>query len=450
MPPFPVEIFARVFPFVSDDPTTWYNLAQTNGQLHGISKALGGPFKWPDTLVSWEDDDDDPSEHYVHQVKFSQDGRYMAIMLRVYENPQAVQYHRVVRVLDMREKTNNNICQPIQDLPMGRSTPFTAYCGNYFVACEPRRVRVFELDAQLNCYHQIQELPSVDRIVGIQCYHDEQQDPKIALQTENATHGGQAQNDNVNGATCTLTVWGLLNGQFQREIPYHGSANFCISNDDRVFACIDREQDGRPVTVIYFGGNDDRISNNTRQHDDYHGQARTYTMDLPGNPRRHWIDTCKFSPDGQRLAVLTELYIFQLDTSVEPPEWIHGAGIAPDGCTFSGQLQYSPDSQRIMAHARTPWDNVYRNDNHQEHLNTIQVWDAPLMQLQATKGFHDLVGSVGLSSDGKFVIVIQGDATDVFRSAIARIVTRYVAAMEDYNPYPESGAHDIDDLLVVT
>jgi len=62
--------------------------------------------------------------------------------------------------------------------------------------------------------------------------------------------------------------------------------------------------------------------------------------------------------------------------------------------------------------------------------------------LLATKRFYDHVGSVGISSGGKFVVAIQGDETDVFRSPIARVVIKYIAAMDDFNPYPESGGDE--------
>ena len=103
-------------------------------------------------------------------------------------------------------------------------------------------------------------------------------------------------------------------------------------------------------------------------------------------------------------------------------------------------MEYTPDSQRVLAHARTPWQQNLHNDDN-DNLNTIQIWNAveAPYNLIATKGFHDLVGSVGLSPDGKFVIVIQGDESDVFRSPIARIVARYIAAMDDYTPYPITG-----------
>ena len=417
-PSLPIEVFARVFPLLHDDPKSWYNLAHSNRQLYQISKAMfGSPRKWPDLLVDFEQSVQHANfDYYVHQVKYSPDGMHIALMLRVYEGSDATDYYRVVRIIDIGTK------EPIQDIAVGRSTPFTAYCGQYFIAVEPRLVRVF--DSQQD-YKEIQVIPTVDRIVGIRAYDDDDSNhPKIALQTEHPDME----------AHCTLIVWDLLLGVFLTEIPYQGAALFDMSEDGKIFACMDGGFDvrERPVRVIFI---DDTTSEEG---------CRTYVMNLPNtcSPRRSWIDRCKFSPDGQRLAVLTEDRIFQMDMTVEPPQWIDGCClIAPDNCTFSGQLQFSPYSKRIVAHSRTPWDNVYRaNEN---NLNTIQIWDANnSFQLLATKGFHDLVGSVGVSPDGKFVVVVQGDESDVFRSPIARIVTRYIAAMDDYSPYPETGAEE--------
>jgi len=455
----PLEVLAKVFPFLRNDATSWYTLAHCgNRQLHQISRAVRPPRKWPDLLVNWErnndddDNDDNYFDYYVHQVKYSpprptlptqgsqnnkneaSGGRHMAIMLRIYKGREAVNYHRVVRIVDIDQG-------PIQDIPVGRSTPFTAYCGDYFVAAEPRRVCVYKytddssssLQQQQSTtttehYQLVNVLPSVDRIVGIRVFDESK--PKIVLQTES---GGD---DFAEEPTYTLAVWGLLEGgRFEGILPYTGKSSFCLSEDCRVFCCMDGGSEGRSVTSYFFQPNTSGYC--------YGGP---YILDLPGNPRRSWIDACKLSPDGTRCAVLTEDVIFQLDVSVEPPQWIEGCCFrAPDGCAFSGQVEYTPDSKRLVAHARTNWTNVYNNDNTMDGgddtLNTIQIWNAaeapyPLL---ATKGFHDLVGSVGLSPDAKFVIVIQGDESDVFRSAIQRIVTRYIGAMEDHIPYPETG-----------
>lgn len=117
---------------------------------------------------------------------------------------------------------------------------------------------------------------------------------------------------------------------------------------------------------------------------------------------------------------MTEDRIFLLDVTVQPPQWIEECClVAPDNCTFSGQILYTPNSQRILAHARSPWDNVGQEGN----LNTVQIWDAHNNLLLATKGFNDLVGSVGVSVRMEsFVVVIQGDESDIFRSLTARMV----------------------------
>jgi WD40 repeat protein len=411
MSSLPVEILAQAFAFLVDDAKSYCSLARANKELYHIAQALGGPYKWPDLL--FEHDNTTTQKHYVHQVKYSQNKRHVAIMLRVYENEQSTNFHRLVRILDIAHCNTSTTtgCQSIQDIPMARMTPFTTYCGNYFVAVEPRKVRVFQCsdndyndNDNDNQYQCVMEWATVDRIVGMQCYDSDH--PKIALQTEPQDASG-----------CTLTVCYLIEGTLVRRIPYTGNANFCLSQDDRVFACIDGF--GRPLTVIYMSN-------------DYNS-CRTYILNLPGNPRRSFFDTCKFSPDSKKLAVLTSEWILQLDTSVEPPQWMEDcAGRAPEGCTFSGQFQYSCDSLRLVAHAQTPGFNIYFTPL--ENLNTIQIWDACTMTLQATKGFHDLIGSVSLSLDGKFVVVIQGDASDFVESAITQIVTCYVAAMENYNP----------------
>ena len=453
----PVEIFAKVFPYLHDDPKSWYKLAHSNKQLHQISKALyGNPRKWKEVLVDFENHPKHAEfDYYVHQVKYAPNGRHMALMLRVYEGRDATDYYRIVRIIDIDDKGHSRL---LPDIPVGRSTPFTAYSGQYFIAVEPRLVRVFDSQQE---YKLVQCIPTVDRIVGIRAFCNDKSTtttaaatamdgddasnsianrPKIALQTEHPereTH-------------CTLIVWDLLRGAFLAEIPYQGAAIFDMTEDGRIFACMDGGLDvrERPVRIIFMDDNNHNNYGGGTSSSNSNGErcmSRTYIMDLPTAAnenramRRSWIDCCRFSPDGQRLAVLTEDRIFQMDVSVEPPQWIDGCFLnAPDDCTFSGQLQYSPDSRRILAHARTEWDNVYRGN--ENNLNTIQIWDAYNdFQLKATKGFHDLIGSVGVSADGTYVVVIQGNDSDVFRAPIARIVTRYIAAMDDYSPYPETG-----------
>jgi WD40 repeat protein len=448
MSSLPHEILAQAFPYLVDDAKSYCSLARANKELYQIGQALGGPYKWPAVLIDRESISDNhhnddttttmsstttqQEKIYLHQVQYSPNKRHMAIVLSVYEINEATgaNLHGLVRILDIAacNSSSSTGCQPLQDILMERMAFFTAYCGNYFVAVEPRKVRVFQYSEDNNAdddnghhpnYQCIREWSTVDRIVGMQCYDSDH--PKIALQTEQQQ---QEQQPIDSYSESTLTVWNLVEGTLIRHIPHTciGKADFCISQDDRV--CAFMEDFGRPLTVIYMSKDDDS-NNNTN---------RTYVLNLPGDLHRSWIDCSQFSPDGHKLAVLTSGCILQLDTSVEPPQWMMNddgwccARAPSEGGAFSGQVQYSSDSQRLVAHSFT------RSNQH-----AIQIWDvsafSTTMTLRATKVFsHDFVsGRVSLSLDGTFVVIPQRDASDLIGPGITQILACYVADLEDYN-----------------
>ena len=447
----PIEVIAKLFPLLRDDPKTWCHLSSTNKQLHQISKTLPTPRKWANILVDWGNKEPN-YDYYVHQVKYSPDGRHMALMVRVYDIALAEvnnhDYHRLVRIVDVDQQQND--ASPLHDIAVGRSAPFSDYCSNgLFLVAELRRVRVFD---PKRGYLQVSELLSPDRIVGMKVFGKN----KVAIQTEDAATQHHPDEQPFDDDTTTLTVWNLQHDEFHQDkiVPYKGSANFCISNNGRVFAFVESlHLQDRSVTVIYMDEDPhhDRHSENGGQHK----ASRTYQVEIPGTNRRSWIDACKFSPDGRRLAVMMEERIYLLNTAVEPPLWVGSSSssmVVPDRCIFSGQVAFSRDSTKLYAHAHTPWRKVYRDPH--SNLNTIQVWNLDeddsgssivqkanrgTFELLSTKSFHDLVGNVSLSRDGKFVVVIEGcDEWDVFRSAVSRIVTRYIPVMDDCHPYPDS------------